>query len=246
MRGEGSRSALDAARFNLLLRRCDAIQACAELFREAIVPYQFNTFACGELDLKNRERFAFYVIDWPEEWRKFYLDNDIVTRDPVLDALPLYREPFTWTDIIRDHKLSRRALEVFQLAGQHGWTEGLIIPVPRSASDRYGLVALAGHGPPLDDDARAILSLMGICFFDYVRSLVPKCGFAAPPANLTPREMDCVRLVAQGQSDRVIGKGLGISQATAHEYVESAKHKLKASTRAELVGIAASLAIVAP
>lgn len=228
------------------LRRSDTIAECARLLREAVALFGFDTFACGELDLKHKERHAFYVIDWPEAWRKFYLENDLMARDPVVDALPLYREPFTWTDLISDRKLSRPAMEVLALAREHGWTEGLIVPIPREGRDRYGLVAMAGHGAPLDAAGRDMLSAMCFCFFHCVRSLVPRLGFAAPPANLTAREMDCVRLVARGQSDRTIGTTLSISQATAHQHVESAKSKLKASTRAEMVGIAASLAIVPP
>lgn len=236
----------EAAQFNLLLRQCETIDACAALFSDAIRRHQFDTFACGELDLKHKERHAFFVIGWPEAWRRFYLDNNIMDRDPVVDALQHYRSPFTWTDMANDRQLSRNAHEVIALARSNGWSEGLVIPIPRGAPHRFGLVSLAGQGPPLETELRAVLSLMGICFFDYVRSLVPRCGFAAPPANLTAREMECVRLVAQGQSDRAIGKTLGIAQATAHEHVESAKRKLKAATRAEMVGIAASLAVVTP
>jgi DNA-binding CsgD family transcriptional regulator len=236
----------EAAQFNLRLRQCETIAACAALFRHTIAPYQFDTFACGELDLVRKERHAFFVIDWPEAWRRFYLGNGIMERDPVVASLAVHRQPFTWSDLIADRNLSRDAKEVLALAASHGWTEGLVIPIPRGAKDRYGLVSLAGKGPPLDDDSRAVLSLMGICFFDYVRSLVPQCGFAAPPAGLTAREMECIRLVAQGNPDRAIAKILQISHPTAHEHVESAKRKLRASTRAEMIGVAASLAIVTP
>ena len=236
----------EAAQFNLHLRRCETIAACTVLFRDAVAPYQFDTFACGELDLARKERHAFFVIDWPEAWRRFYLGNGIMERDPVVSALPRYRHPFTWSDLATDSKLSHDARNVIALARSHGWTEGLAIPIPRGTQDRFGLVSLAGNGPPLDAESRAVLSLMGICFFDYVRSLVPRCGFAAPPAGLTEREMQCVRLVAQGQSDRAMAATLGISQPTAHEHIESAKRKLKAATRAEMIGVAASLAIVTP
>jgi len=236
----------EAAKFNLRLRLCETTADCATLFRNAIAPYQFDTFACGELDLKRKERHAFFVIDWPDDWRRFYLGNKIMDRDPVVDMLQRFQEPFTWGDIERLPDLSRSAREVIAMARAAGWTDGLVIPIRRGAKHRYGLVSLVGKGPVIDPETRAVLSLMGICFFDYVRSLVPECGFAAAPASLTPREMECVRLVAQGNSDRAIAKLLGISHPTAHEHVESAKRKLRAATRAEMIGVAASLAIVTP
>jgi len=42
---------------------------CAALFRAAIAPYRFDTFACGEVDPNNRERCVLYIIDWTERWR---------------------------------------------------------------------------------------------------------------------------------------------------------------------------------
>ena len=45
---------------------------------------------------------------------------------------------------------------------------------------------------------------------------------------------------------RDVAQALGISQSTAHEHFETAKKKLKASTRAETIAVAVSLAIVAP
>jgi two-component system nitrate/nitrite response regulator NarL len=60
------------------------------------------------------------------------------------------------------------------------------------------------------------------------------------------REIDCLRLIARGATDREVGRKLGISQSTAHEHFERAKKKLKVSSRAEAIAIAVSLAIVAP
>lgn len=59
----------------------------------------------------------------------------------------------------------------------------------------------------------------------------------APPElpKLTRREQDCLLFVADGCPDQEIADRLGISQATAHAHVESAKRKLGARTRAQAV-----------
>ena len=142
-------------------------------------------------------------------------------------------------------KLPQQALQIFHSARRHGFNDGLVIPILRAGRSRFGLVRLAGCSPDIDAESRTTLSLMGICFFHHVRALVPHSGFAKPPANLTAREIECIRLVARGFSDRRLGTTLSISQSTAHEHVESAKRKLRVSTRAELIGVAASLAIIA-
>jgi LuxR family quorum sensing-dependent transcriptional regulator len=232
-----------AFQFNNRLRRLRDLGACATLFRDAISPHGFDTFVCGEIDVAERTRNAFYIVDWPDSWRAFYLSSNLIERDPVLDALPHRPAPFTWSDLRRDRKLSRAGREALDLVAANGWTEGLAVSLPRGTG-RFGLVSLVGHGDEPDLPAKAFLSLISICLHDHARTLAPRLGFAAPPAGLTAREIECLRLVARGCADREIGTILGIAKSTAHEHVENAKRKLKSRSRAETIAIAASLAIV--
>jgi DNA-binding CsgD family transcriptional regulator len=57
-------------------------------------------------------------------------------------------------------------------------------------------------------------------------------------AELTPGEIDCIRLLIEGMSDREIGCALNIAPSTAHWRIEQAKRKLKLRTRAQLTAIA--------
>jgi HD-GYP domain-containing protein (c-di-GMP phosphodiesterase class II) len=52
------------------------------------------------------------------------------------------------------------------------------------------------------------------------------------PGGLTAREVDVLRLVARGRSDRQIGAQLVVSERTAHHHVEHIYDKLGVSTRA--------------
>jgi DNA-binding CsgD family transcriptional regulator len=52
---------------------------------------------------------------------------------------------------------------------------------------------------------------------------------------LTNRENQCLRWVAAGRSDPQIGMILGLSANTIHAHIESAKTKLGANSRAQLV-----------
>lgn len=236
-------SETDAFEFNTRLRRLDTPAACADLFRAVIAPFGFDTFSCGEVDLVDRDRSAFYLIDWPERWREFYVSANLIERDPLLDALPSRLEPFTWSDLRRDRKLSRLGSEALDLAAKHGWSEGLAVSLPRGPN-RFGLISLVGSGPEMDLPTRAFLCLISLCLHTHVRGLVPRHGFALPPAGLTAREIECLKLVASGSSDRSIAASLGIAQSTAHEHVENAKRKLKTRSRAEMIAVAASLGLV--
>jgi DNA-binding CsgD family transcriptional regulator len=111
-------------------------------------------------------------------------------------------------------------------------------------TNRIGLVSLVGHQSDIAPEAVAFLSLICICVHSHVRTLVRREGFAIPPAGLTAREVECVRLVARGFSDGEIAKNMSIAPSTAHEFVEKAKLRLKTRTRMEMVAIAAAMGII--
>jgi DNA-binding CsgD family transcriptional regulator len=234
---------IKAFEFNLAIRQQTSVQACAALFRAEIAAFGFDTFACGELDLHERDRTVFHIIDWPHAWRRFYVDSGLIERDPVVGALATRRAPFTWSDLRADRSLPAMGHKALDLCAAEGWVEGFVVPFGQ-VGNRVGLVSMAGHNRNLTPVARAYLGLIALCLHSHVRALVPASGFAAPPAGLTDREIACLRLVAQGLPDAQVGLALGISRSTAHEYIEKAKRRLKAKSRAQLVAVAVSLGII--
>jgi LuxR family transcriptional regulator, quorum-sensing system regulator BjaR1 len=222
-------------------------KACLRIFRRAIAPFKIDSFACGEVDLAAPERTVFYAIDWPDSYRRFYFGNGLSQRDPLLEALKGRHEPLTWSELQRDRKqwsaIGTRALQVI---AEHGWTDGLAVPIPRG-DQRFGLVSLqAGKRRPFDANDKSALAMLSYCLHERLRNLAPTYGFAIPPVGLTGREIDALRLIARGATDRDVARKLGIAPSTAHEHIEKAKLKLQVSTRAEAIAIAVSLAIVAP
>jgi LuxR family quorum sensing-dependent transcriptional regulator len=242
-RSSAIRSDQDAFRFNTRLRNLKTPASCADLFRAAIAPFGFDTFACGVLDLKVRERNVFYLIDWPDDWRRFYLSSGLIEHDPVVDALAVRHQPFTWSDLRKDRKFRRAGREALERTAAAGWSEGLVVPVARGAN-RVALVSLVGHRAEIPFEDRAFLCLISMCLHTHLRTLMIDGGFAAPPAGLTLRELGCIKLVATGASDRAIAKAMGVAPSTAHEFVEKAKRKLKTRSRVEMVAVAASLGII--
>jgi len=233
-----------ASDFNRALIRLTTLLGCADLFRETIAPFGFDTFACGELDFDDRQRSAFYLIDWPDAWRRFYMTSGMIERDPVVEALATHSEPFTWSDLRADGSLSPAGANTLAKATAFGgWVDGLVVPVTRSGR-KVGCVSMVGRERGMKPEVRAFLSLISVSLHGHVRSLSSCNGFPIPPSGLTDREIECLKLVARGKSDREISRALSIAAATAHEHVENAKRKLNAGSRSEAVAIAASLGIV--
>ena len=233
----------DAFEFNGRLRELTTPAACASLFRNAIAPHGFDTFACGELDLNDRELAVFYIIDWPESWQRFYFASGLINRDPVVEALAVRRKPFTWSDLRADRKFARVGREALDLTAAAGWNEGLVVPLP-TAGSRVGLVSMAGHELVKDPSLLGFLTMISICLHGHVRTLVAREKFAVPPVGLTDREIESIRLVARGFADSGIAAELGVARSTSHEFVEKAKRRLKARSRGEMIAIAVALGII--
>jgi LuxR family transcriptional regulator, quorum-sensing system regulator BjaR1 len=220
-------------------------KTCSAAFRKALATFEISTFASGEVDLAHLERTVFYAIGWPESFRKFYVSSGLFRRDPLVDALRRRHLPFTWSELRRDRRLSLLGGEALQKCADEGWTEGLAVPIPRG-DRRFGLVSLACQRRSFSAEEKSLLTMLSLCFHERMRNFAPKHGFALPPVGLSKREIECLRLIARGATDRDVGRKLGISSSTAHEYIEKAKKKLKVSTRTEAIAIAVSLAIVTP
>ncbi len=225
------------------LRRAESVAACAEIFGAAILPFGFDTFSCGEIDLNDRDLTLFAIVAWPEAVQKFYFDNNLMQNDPVIDTLSRRDTPFTWEDMRADRAIGQFGTRNLQMLADFGYVAGLVVPFPHGEG-RFGLVSLIGRRGDISRRDYAVLELMSTCLYHRARYLAPRRGFAVPPLGLSQRQIDCLRLVADGFSDREIAQHLSISIPTAHEYVEGAKTRLKARTRAAAVARALSYGII--
>jgi DNA-binding CsgD family transcriptional regulator len=71
-----------------------------------------------------------------------------------------------------------------------------------------------------------------------------KSGVSAPNATLTQREMEVLRLVAKGLSEREVADKLFISPHTAHRHLSNIRLKLNATTQAAAVAHAARIGLI--
>jgi DNA-binding CsgD family transcriptional regulator len=71
-----------------------------------------------------------------------------------------------------------------------------------------------------------------------------KGGAAAPNAPLTQREMEVLRLVAKGLSEREVADKLFISPHTAHRHLSNIRLKLNVATQAAAVAHAVRVGLI--
>lgn len=118
---------------------------------------------------------------------------------------------------------------------------GIAFPLP-AAAGRLGLAVFAGATAPLSGEEIVGLHLRCIGLFS---SLLEK---AQAPAGDVPamsnRELDCLRLSADGKTSEEIAAMLGLSMHTATQYLTSAAQKLDAVSRTHAVAKALRLGLI--
>jgi DNA-binding CsgD family transcriptional regulator len=231
----------DALRFYAQLQERTSVAACAQLFKETVAEFGVHVFACGEIDLAERDRNVMFVAEWPTAWIRYYIKSGLVERDPILNAMKVCRCAFSFNDIRHDPRFSNLDREMLRAAADHGWARGLAVPVARGGT-RFGLVTLIGRSQEFEQSQRAFLCLISECLLTSIRSLGTDVDYVAP-AGLSQREIEAARLVARGYSDDEIAAELGISPSTAHKHVEAGRRRLKAKSRAHLAALCVSLGI---
>ncbi|BCW87770.1 hypothetical protein sos41_09000 [Alphaproteobacteria bacterium SO-S41] len=148
--------------------------------------------------------------------------------NPNPEAARRLGRPLLWSEA----SLPTKALygAYWEALGEFGGVEGLGV-AEVSDGHRQG-VSLAFGTRDWSPAERRAMEFACYAFIDKVRALSPR---PPEPPKLTLRERDCLAFVAEGKTDWELSKILGISQNTAHQYVESGRKKLGASTRAQAV-----------
>jgi DNA-binding NarL/FixJ family response regulator len=112
------------------------------------------------------------------------------------------------------------------------------------------LIAIEIDDPALTDRLAALLgSVAGVRLVGQGQAdvaIVARHQTSAEPSDtdLTPRERDVLTLMAEGVSNKVIAKRLGISVHTAKFHVASILDKLDATGRTDAVAHAARLGVI--
>ena len=104
-----------------------------------------------------------------------------------------------------------------------------------------GAVALVLKEAPLADLIRALESaLAGVIYLDPALQRP-----STRSETLTPRELDVLRLLAEGLQHEQIGSRLGITAETVRSHVRKASDRLGATTRTQAVATALRLGLIA-
>jgi len=182
-----------------------------------------------------------WLADLPPDWAAASGPSS----DAVLVTAAQSYAPFLWSDISRLAPLTSSQTAFIASVHSAGIGAAVTVPVHRARdADQGGSYSVfAGccsfmmkTGMALPLSSLAAVHYIGALAFDAAENLRRAQSQGAPSGpQLTPRQRDCVVLVAQGKSDWEIGQLLGISESTVHKHIEDAKRRFCVSTRIQLV-----------
>lgn len=207
----------------------------------------FATIAIGELP-RPAVPFEqlFFRSNWPDWWYGVYADEGLAGRDACVDYARQGVTPATWSELGQDQAEDAHLWRALHLASDHGWKQGIAIPI--HGVGYRGVTVIAGETRDLPLRTRTALQLLGIAAHERMKELL------APERTLPVREMprlspgeaDCIAWLMMGKSDWEIGEILGIAESTAHWRIEQAKKKFGVKTRAQLTALAVHHGYVTP
>lgn len=212
------------------LGRAQDISALDQMFAARLTPLGFQQagylriFGEGEFH-GAKYLFGGTVPGWAERYQK----QRHWVEDPVVMQVCHSTAAFTLTEVAGK---SAKGSAILTESRTLGLFDGFVAPI-RANYDEVGFVLLCAPATVGFEDRERFL-LQGMCE-TYARAGLTHLASPALPQPLTPREIECLNWVAVGRSDPQIGMVLGLSPNTVHAHVESAKTKLGANSRAQLV-----------
>jgi len=175
------------------------------------------------------------MTNYPNGWVQRVLAERRHLSDPIHAAVSRSLDGVQWCEVDKVIKLNSHQRETLAIASDHGLRNGFTIPVclPGASSVMFS-VALTEEKAMEPELILATRILSGIVYAK-ANKLEAEAQGLQRPVSLSPRQIECIRLIAQGFTDHAIGQRLELSPETVREYVEAARKRYGVKRRAQLV-----------
>lgn len=230
----GENSAQVTAMARRLIAAADGAPSAAEVGRRffaALQPYGARAIHARAVLSALPDHEHTYSRISPPRWEQVYADGRFGEANFVVRATRRRSQPFTWLSV---KARTNSELELQRVVAELGYPDGIAAPVQ---AERYvGVTSLAFERlGELSAEERQSIGLAATVLHQRMRALTPADLVQTP--SISPRERDCLALVADGRSDWEIGEILGVAETTVLTHVQSARRKLGARSRAQAVAI---------
>jgi DNA-binding CsgD family transcriptional regulator len=223
------------------IEQCQAgasVGVLAQAFQRCTETLGFRHFACcSHVDPLKPPRRAVMLHSYPKEWAQLFSELELFDIDPVFLHASRSQVPFFWDTQAFHDELSPPQQEMFHEARRYGLTRGYTVPIHSvdAPRDFRASCSVVPDSESLEPAAYLAVQLMAFYLYDTASKDAQKKDPPPVQQPLSRRERQCLELAAQGKSDWVSSRILGLSERTVHNHVENAKRRLQVATRMQAV-----------
>jgi len=200
----------------------------------------FEQFALvSHVDLIEASHEAVAVSNYHEAWVERIFAQRYFLDDPVHVASTGRVTPIAWHNIDQLILPSRRQHRILQEGAGFGLNDGVTVPVHAPGEYRGSCSFATSRRVWMTPHLQGASQVVAAYAFEAARLLVrTRLGLQRQLPiipHLSPRQIDCVGLVASGKGDAQIAHMLGLSEATVHQHISEAMRRYGVFKRVSLV-----------
>ncbi|GAB3431448.1 LuxR family transcriptional regulator [Giesbergeria sinuosa] len=207
--------------------------------------FKHYMYLLSQQDDMQQDNFRlFSVATYPDAWLNRYLEMDYHLVDPTARHIREHHYPLPWSNATFSEAKARK---MYEEAKQFGISAGVTCPIVTQQKDLAGF----GYSKPGDADKlfeESVKSLAcGHLLGCYMHEAVIRLLNIKPKphhAELSPREIQCLNLSAQGFADAEIAWRLDVNTRTIRFHLKNVRQKLGANTRLQMISRAIELNII--
>lgn len=174
------------------------------------------------------------IIDnYPDAYHEHFIENDYVYIDPVLMGTKRSLLPFKWSKESRIFcdtlPLSPQQRKILEEGSAFGINRGIAIPI-HLVRGSFGVFVANSDVPERELDMLWHEKALELQLYAlHIHEAYQEIAFAGiqNDFNLSPRERECLQLLAVGKDLWDVSEVLSLSMETVRNYLRSARKKLK-------------------
>ena len=180
---------------------------------------------------------------YPEAYWEIYCGKNFVSRDPVFAHCRNRTNSLIWCEDL----YSANSHEIREESTKYGLGHGLSVSVT-DGPYMFSMLSLARDKPFETAAEKKRVLTAGVLLVDTLHVvsknlIVPEMERDLRP-NLTPREQECLKWIAEGKSNSVIGDLLKLSEATVDFHIRNIFRKLNVASRTQACVVAMSMGLI--
>lgn len=212
----------------------------AELLPRVAEAYGLKTVAylgTGTLDRRVLRREPYIAVTYSSDWIEYYRARGYLKIDPVIQIGLRRLLPVDWGEFGTETRALRQFFgEAHEFGLGH---KGISFPVHGHRGDRALLSVTGDYNEREWQWARRTMFRQFPIIAAHLHNAVLRLeGAPGAQPHLSPRELECLQWASEGKTVWESGMIMGLSPHTVRCYLESARHKLGASSNTHAVSIA--------